>query len=359
MKISATAPGKLILLGEYAVLEGAPALVIAVNRFAEVTLQTISSKSYIIESPAIGISNLPFTIKENGKISFLHSISQAQQENLNFFSATFEHALQFYKQHLTELPAFKITLNTSQFFNESDNQKLGLGSSAALTSALIAGLIQFGDPKNQIEKETNFLFNTALQAHRRAQGNIGSGIDISASVFGGVLKYQLTDKEFSKVPLHEKLTIPDDLHILIIWTGESASTKQFIRNIETFKRKEFNNFKNIMNRMYKISALGIEALKQKNTLRYLEAVKEYYNEMKNLGNKSSTPIVSKNHQEISDLVTTSGGVYKPSGAGGGDLGVAFSNSLKTQEVISKNLENTNFKIINLDIAEKGIQIITE
>ena len=38
MAIVARAPGKLVALGEYAVLEGAPAIVLAVDRYCEATL---------------------------------------------------------------------------------------------------------------------------------------------------------------------------------------------------------------------------------------------------------------------------------------------------------------------------------
>ncbi|MDH3638826.1 MAG: hypothetical protein OES09_10250, partial [Gammaproteobacteria bacterium] len=38
MRITASAPGKIVLLGEYAVLAGVPALVMAIDRRAEVQL---------------------------------------------------------------------------------------------------------------------------------------------------------------------------------------------------------------------------------------------------------------------------------------------------------------------------------
>jgi len=38
MEVTASTPGKLVLLGDYAVLEGAPALVMAVNRHAKVRI---------------------------------------------------------------------------------------------------------------------------------------------------------------------------------------------------------------------------------------------------------------------------------------------------------------------------------
>ncbi len=39
MRFHARAPGKLVALGEYAVLDGAPALVLAIDRYAVATLE--------------------------------------------------------------------------------------------------------------------------------------------------------------------------------------------------------------------------------------------------------------------------------------------------------------------------------
>ena len=47
-----TAPGKMIILGEYAVLEGAEALVYAVNRKAHVTAQIIPGNEFKVLSPS-------------------------------------------------------------------------------------------------------------------------------------------------------------------------------------------------------------------------------------------------------------------------------------------------------------------
>ena len=53
MRVTASAPGKLVLLGEYAVLEGASALVLAVNRRARVTLTRIDEVAWEIVSPTL------------------------------------------------------------------------------------------------------------------------------------------------------------------------------------------------------------------------------------------------------------------------------------------------------------------
>ena len=181
MKILASAPGKLILLGEYAVLEGAPALVMAVNRYAEVTLEPISLDHCLIDAPEIGISSLPFTLNDNLEISFSRSVQKQSKEKLSFFSSTFEYFRQIRRKRLSELPTFKIKLDTSQFFNAEDDQKLGLGSSAALTAGLISALIHFGDGKFE-SHQSNEIFEAALRAHRNAQGDIGGEIGLEAAL---------------------------------------------------------------------------------------------------------------------------------------------------------------------------------
>lgn len=358
MKVKASAPGKLILLGEYAVLEGAPGLVMAVNRFAEVNLQSISSNHYLVDAPEIGVAGLPFIITDNQEISFPSSVTKETEKKLNFFSTAFEFARQIRKQGLSELPSFEIKLDTSQFFNKEDDQKLGLGSSAALMAALIPALTQFSDEQFRPYRQSSQIFEAALRAHRKAQGNMGSGIDVASSVFGGVLKYKIVDPEFGKSPFYEKLTIPPNLHILILWTGRSASTGRFVQKVETFKKTEPKNFEKIINRMSAISVSGIEAFQGKNTSQFMDAVKQYSIEMKNLGEKSGIPIVSEVHQRISEIVIGGGGVYKPSGAGGGDLGVAFCESAIVKEKIANKLKSAGFKIINLETATKGIQVVT-
>lgn len=356
MKIETSAPGKLILLGEYAVLEGAPALVVAVNRFAEVTLQSIPSRHSLLEAPAIGITDLPFTVDAKGKANFGKFISKMERHSLSFFTAAVETVLSP-GQNSDPLPCFSIYLNTSQFFTP-ENEKLGLGSSAALTVALCAALYKFRNPHFEAEKESNFIFATSLEIHRRAQQNIGSGIDIAASVFGGALKYQLADSDLKTLPIREKLTIPEDLHILSIWSGESASTAYLVRKVKQFKMERPDEYEGIMERMKQASLAGIAAIQQKDAREFMKASQLYYHEMKSIGEKGGIPIVSPTHRRINDLVTAEGGAYKPSGAGGGDIGIAFCNSAMVKEKIRRSLSRNGFQTIDLKFAEKGVDLKT-
>ena len=71
--------------------------------------------------------------------------------------------------------------------------KTGLGSSAAMTTAVVAGLLQYlgsvdlplhGAEKEDVDSDVELIHCVAQAAHCAAQGKIGSGFDVSCAVFG-------------------------------------------------------------------------------------------------------------------------------------------------------------------------------
>lgn len=69
-----------------------------------------------------------------------------------------------------------------------DAHKTGLGSSAALVTALTGAVLSYYLPSSQFaissEKGKALLHNLAQAAHCAAQGKVGSGFDIAAAVYG-------------------------------------------------------------------------------------------------------------------------------------------------------------------------------
>jgi phosphomevalonate kinase len=64
--------------------------------------------------------------------------------------------------------------------------KTGLGSSAALTTSLVAAVLRFFDICQPESPNGHFItHNLAQTAHCYAQGKIGSGFDVSSAVFAG------------------------------------------------------------------------------------------------------------------------------------------------------------------------------
>ncbi|NIS38369.1 hypothetical protein GWN91_04215, partial [Candidatus Saccharibacteria bacterium] len=94
--------------------------------FAEVTLQTISSKQSILTAQEIGISALPFSFDEGGKVTFGKTTSNQMLKKLSFFTTALETAYSSFKEDFSSFASVRIILDTSQFFT-AQNEKLGLG----------------------------------------------------------------------------------------------------------------------------------------------------------------------------------------------------------------------------------------
>ena len=140
--IQASAPGKVVLSGEYAVLDGAPAIAMAVNRRAEITVAARSSDDIAIRSMGPG---------EHADTSVFDCVTDA---------AGFEYANDY-----------SFMLDTSAFVDADSEVKLGIGSSAALTVALSQALISLQNNDRDVGE-------VAANAHRNFQQGVGSGVDI-------------------------------------------------------------------------------------------------------------------------------------------------------------------------------------
>lgn len=79
--------------------------------------------------------------------------------------------------------------------------KTGLGSSAALVTALTAAVVGYYLPTSSLEitsEQGRFrLHNLAQAAHSAAQGKIGSGFDVAAAVFGSCVYRRFSPSIFS------------------------------------------------------------------------------------------------------------------------------------------------------------------
>jgi phosphomevalonate kinase len=147
--VIATAPGKLILTGEYAVLDGAPAIVTAVDRRAVARRDAVRGSS-------------PFLLAVAKEIAARRGANDAAA-----------HA------------ALEIAVDSTAFY-DALGTKLGLGSSAAVTVAATACALA-ATPVDRDE-----VLAIALAAHANAQGQRGargSGADIAASVHGGTIAF--------------------------------------------------------------------------------------------------------------------------------------------------------------------------
>ena len=316
------APGKLVIVGEYAVLEGAPAIVVAVDRYARVeTRDGNVGPTLTVDAPEIGI----------------HGAALARP-NLDGEAAD---ALRLVLPRLRQLPPTvqHVTLDTQAFFEGKD--KLGLGSSAALTVALERLL----DPRASADT----VFQRAFQAHRDFQKGAGSGIDLGASVHGGVLRYRLRGAE---LPERVPVKWPPGLAMIAVWSGASADTRSFVGAVAGFAAREPSSYAAIMGGLKRLAEQTCAAFEASDVERFLELAGLYGEGLANLGKTAGIAIETPEHAKIGAIARSSGARYKPAGAGGGDLGVALCREDEVQRV-QIALKSAGFQIVPLGVSSTG------
>ncbi|WP_069131216.1 mevalonate kinase family protein [Rhodohalobacter halophilus] len=347
--ICVKSPGKLILLGEYAVLEHAPALVTAVDRHCIVKVAPLYNSTFQIRTKNLKLPEIQFTLDSDGDAHFRNPLSTKEANQLRFVLSMIKYVTQRYGK----IPGAYIEIDTVPFYHKTTGHKFGLGSSAALTVSILSALMEYMN--QHIEPED--LYREAFLAHRHAQGKLGSGTDIAASATGGVMSYTMPesiDKLNGQVVPHEW---PDDLHMVTIWAGYAASTRSFVNNVNEFRDRNPLRYDSIMRSMMELSYRGSEAFANSDTDSFLEIVNLFKDQEYLLGKESGTEIISDVHQEICRLVQRFGGVYKPSGAGGGDIGVAFCKSAAVADQIRQIIGESMFDVMDLRMNPTGMKVV--
>jgi len=206
----ASAPAKVILLGEHFVVHGEPAIVLAIDRRATVTVKIRSDPKIFIKSEDIGISG--FFMNDQ---FFPQRGGGEAKKKLEPIYAVAREVIQ--KFHLKNGVNIEI--------KSSIPIAAGLGSSAAVSVASAAALCSlFGSD----ESEDN-IFQIAFNAEKIIHGT-PSGVDPAISTYGGILWYRKSE------PIR-RLNINVDLPLIIGNTRKERSTGKLVAKVNSLRRR--------------------------------------------------------------------------------------------------------------------------
>lgn len=313
--------GKVVLFGEYGVLNGGLALVYATKAGAIAQYD----QSHLTD---------PMNTHDFYAINAFALGSAILSQDANGTWQTNGQSFPFVKETLLQMHApfgsYAINSQDCQIQTINGLQKIGLGSSAAVVVSLLTLLKKLPttlttsnhtpiNTQNTLDS-IDQIFAHTVDIHRKVQMGIGSGVDVIASIMGGMISYSFLKQADQQIKYnYTRILKPFRKQILCVWTGKSASTTALITQIRN----------QISEQAFHLHASRLSEIAQEAFVRvqkidfqskdWFDLVRDGRLAIQDLAKASNTDLWLNQHEEIHRIVCQLGGVCKSTGAGGGDL----------------------------------------
>jgi len=328
--IVATAPGKAVLSGEYAVLHGAPAAAVAVDRRVRVSLAPAGGAENRLATAGYGAGERAFRVTGSGEVEWLEPLPGGVDFSL--FETLWKHC------HRAGRPPLAVSIDTRPFFAAEGGGKLGFGSSAAVAVALSAAL-------QALDADPGPPGSRALPAHREFQGGRGSGIDVATSLAGGLVAFRRGATE--------TLDWPAGLHYRFLWSGRSANTADRIGRLGAGDARQTETS---IHALCQAAEATMADWRSGDGASVVAVMRRYVTALRRFSAELDLGIFDAGHAELADLAAGDGIVYKPCGAGGGDIGVVLALGAPAIEEFCRQAAPLGFRGLDVALDTHGLTI---
>ncbi|MEV8021421.1 phosphomevalonate kinase [Streptomyces sp. NPDC086554] len=338
--VSRHAPGKLFIAGEYAVIEpGHPAILVAVDRQVGVTVSGADGVDVVIESD-LGPGETRMRRSDGGLVGIGADDERQARHSLTHVVSAIEVVDALLAERGLSAPPMHLSI-MSRLHHEGT--KIGLGSSGAVTVAAVAAVTAYCG----MEVSTDALFRLAMLATVRRDRR-SSGGDLAASVWGGWIAYRAPDRaavlemarrrgieETLRAPWPgfgvRRLPPPRGLALEVGWTGQPASTASLAGRLGTRDWQGSSSQRRFVERSDACVRAAIHALERGYDDALLCQIRAARQVLADLDDEVGLGIFTTELTALCDAAEAVGGAAKPSGAGGGDCGIAFLDATAEKE----------------------------
>lgn len=327
------APGKLFVAGEYAVLwPGHPAVLMAVDRYATVTIADTAGPTTLTSDLSGGL--VLRCERVDGRLA---PAEPAAAGPLAFVRSAVDVVERLAAEHGRPGRPFHLSVATD--LTAGDGRKLGLGSSAAVTVATCGALARFYD----LRLSRADLYRVAMLATLAVTPDTSGG-DVAAGAVGGWLLYCAPDRQRSpgltgdaawgtvsgalSAPWPElvlrPLPTPRSACLEAGWTGRPASTTgllgRFRDDPDGSVAGRHRAFLAASTTCVSLLATGLMG---GNVGRIQQQIRRARDLLSELDRRASLGWMTPRLRALCEVAEAFGAAAKPSGAGGGDCGIAL------------------------------------
>ncbi|MFD4001302.1 phosphomevalonate kinase [Streptomyces rubiginosohelvolus] len=363
-----SAPGKLFVAGEYAVVEpGVPAVLVAVDREITVTASLTDGADIVISSDLV-----PRAVTWRWRDGRLHAAgtSDGDGDGARGGLAHVVSAVETVRELLAErglpLPGLEISISSRLHDN---GRKYGLGSSGAVTVATIDALTSLCGTDLSLDARYRLAVISSAGIDPK-----GSGGDLAASTWGGWIAYQAPDRAFvldltrrhgigealrTSWPgfMVRRLPAPRGLTLEVGWTGSPASTTWLVSGLHRRTWRGTASHRAFVETSTDFVRASITAIEDGDDQSLLRQIRRARQELARLDDEVGLGIFTPELTALCAAAETVGGAAKPSGAGGGDCGIALLDAGATHDISHVRQRWATAGVLSLPVrpAPEGIE----
>lgn len=376
-QVTLSAPGKLMLLGEHAVVYGHPCIVTAVGQRMFLTAEIDKDPNFTFEAQDVGVHGHKKPMSGLGQGVVEKNARFVELAVKNFFEyirhAEFSSASPKIPKQVQD-DKIGVCITTKSEFSST----LGFGSSSAATVCAIKALCELFS----VKLTNKDLFKIAYKTVLDVQGK-GSGFDVAAAIYGGTLYFVTGGKKIDQLipPRHsgkrsrlnresasriDEITdsgvaapgtvwnlaaLPrmTELPLVVGYSGMKADTVTLINQVADKAKRYPKVIENIYS--------SIEEIVKMAKIAFLKEDWVTLGELMNF-NQGYLEALGVSTDKLSAMIhaARNAGAYgaKLSGAGGGDCMISLVTSNKQQ--VTRAIEKAGGEVIDVETNAEGVRV---
>ena len=317
MSVVASAPGKLMLAGEYVVVAaGAPAIATAVDLRLSVRCES-GGQGWRVNSPGLGLVDAP-----GAEVPLLEAVVE------RFAPAGTSGAL-----------SVESALGVGP-------DKPGLGSSAALVVAASAAVMrEFGGTTPPLEE--------LIACHRAGQGG-GSGYDVATSLLGGVCLFQSRGGDFSA----RAVQWPEGLAARVVHFGAGVSSAGQLHKLRSAMERDPEAVGLALDQQC-AAAVAVEAGLKSGGAELLSLLAHHERTLIGLDRAARLGIENPAYSGVVERLGSGPAILRTAGAGAGDSAWILAPSDQQLEPALASLTEAGYGLLDLRVGGPGLEIEEE